>query len=403
MSDLGWLPDRHRNIVLALAAGLVLSLVVILAASVLLEAGSAPSDSIRSSANTSSGRLEAAVALPAGALPASPLAASAGSLPRALPAAAAPHAATPPVAASGGSPPPKLPSSAPAASPFRASFSVPYTLAAGLVAGLLSPGASPPGANDWSCRPSAAHPEPVVLLHGLGGNMTDNWQTISPLLADEGYCVFALTYGTFPGAPFPLNQFGGLASMEQSAQTISQFIDRVLASTGAGKVDIVGHSEGATLPDYYVEYLGGAAKVDRYVGLAPVYHGTTLGGLAALAAQLAAALPAGSQAVAQLCGSCQEFLDGSAFIRKLDAEAAVPGVTYTNIVTRFDELVVPFTSGFLTGPNVTNIVVQDQCVLDLSDHVELAADPLVARDVLNALDPSHAEAPACGLVLPFMG
>jgi triacylglycerol esterase/lipase EstA (alpha/beta hydrolase family) len=284
-----------------------------------------------------------------------------------------------------------------------AAYPVPYTLASGLAAELLSPGASPPGANDWSCRPSAAHPEPVVLLHGLFGNMTDNWQTISPLLADNGYCVFALTYGTLPGATFPLDQFGGLVPMEESAQTISAFVDRVLAATGAREVDIVGHSEGATLPFYYVEFLNGAAKVHRYVGIAPVYHGTTLFGLASVASKLAVAFPSAAQAVGQICGSCQEFLGGSDFMQKLDANAAVPGVTYTNIMTRLDQAVVPYTSGMLAGPNVTNLVVQDQCGLDLSDHLTLAADPIVGRDVLNALDPSHAEVPTCTLVLPFVG
>jgi triacylglycerol esterase/lipase EstA (alpha/beta hydrolase family) len=284
-----------------------------------------------------------------------------------------------------------------------ASHPVPYTPGAGLAAELLSPGASPPGANEWSCKPSAAHPEPVLLLHGLLGNMTDNWQTIAPLLANNGYCVFALTYGTLPGASFPLNQFGGLVPMEQSAQTVSDFIDRVLAATGAGKVDIVGHSEGATLPYYYLKFLNGAAKVDRLVGIAPVYHGTTLYGLASVASQLAEALPGGAQAVGQFCGSCQQFLPGSAFLQKLDVRAVVPGVTFTNIVTRFDELVVPYTSGLLTGPTVTNIVLQDQCGLDLSDHLWLAADPIVGQDVLNALDPAHAESPTCRLVLPFVG
>ena len=67
--------------------------------------------------------------------------------------------------------------------------------------------------------------------------------------------------------------------MEQSAEQLSAFVDQVLAATGTTKVDIVGHSEGATMPDYYIEYLGGAAKVLRYVGVSGVKHGTTLDGV----------------------------------------------------------------------------------------------------------------------------
>ena len=69
---------------------------------------------------------------------------------------------------------------------------------------------------------------------------------------------------------------------------------------------------------------------------------------------------------------------------------AAPGVGYTTIMTRFDELVIPYSSGYLVGPDVENIVLQDVCPLDLSEHTLVAFDPVVAHLILNALDPAHA-------------
>ena len=73
---------------------------------------------------------------------------------------------------------------------------VSYTFDGALSSQSAAPDSSPPGANDWTCRPSAEHPEPVVLVHGLLAKQTVNFNTISPLIANDGYCVFSLTYGT---------------------------------------------------------------------------------------------------------------------------------------------------------------------------------------------------------------
>jgi len=64
------------------------------------------------------------------------------------------------------------------AAPAKAATTLPvnYDFIAGATLAALAPGTPPPGANNWSCRPSAAHPDPVVLVHGTFANMDDNWQ-----------------------------------------------------------------------------------------------------------------------------------------------------------------------------------------------------------------------------------
>lgn len=293
------------------------------------------------------------------------------------------------------------PNSATAQSPFPVQYSV---IAAGPEV-FSNPTGAPAGANNWSCKPSSVHPDPVVLVHGLGATMAENWATFSPLLADNGYCVYALTYGLAPGEVY----VGGWQPMETSSQQLATFVDRVLKSTGAAKIDLVGHSEGTVMPQYYLKFLGGAAKVNRYVAITPLYQGTNLDGVGAVITALEAASPSGAapfeNAVAGFCGSCQEFLTGSPFLQHLyaDGNYAVPGVEYTTIMTRYDELVSPYTSGELHAPNATNIVVQNQCPLDFSEHLTMAFDPVVAQDVLNALDPGQRQPVPCTLVLPAIG
>ncbi|MFI5783281.1 esterase/lipase family protein [Nocardia sp. NPDC051570] len=246
----------------------------------------------------------------------------------------------------------------------------------------------PPGANNWSCRPSSEHPRPVVLAHGTFENRLDNWIMVSPALAQAGYCVFALDYGKTVGGAL-----SGIGPMAASAREISDFVDRVLSATGARQVDIVGHSQGGMLPRYYLKNLGGAAKVNALVGLAPDNHGTTWG---VINLPITIAPPV----TAAVCPSCVEQLATSEFIRQLNSGGEVlPGIKYTVVSSRTDEFATPYTTGFLTpGPDVTNILLQDVCPGDVTEHMLLTSDPVAIRLVRNALDPDHAVAPTCAAV-----
>lgn len=276
---------------------------------------------------------------------------------------------------------------------------VPYGALATIAASAAPDAADPPGSNDYSCEPSAEHPDPVVLVHGLGANKTVNWQTMSPLLANEGYCVFALTYGTGLAGP----SVGGVRPMEQSAQELDAFVDGVLDATGAERVDLVGHSEGTLMPQYWLQFLGGDAVTDDYVAVTPLYDGTLADPLPvdALVDALGVRDVAGAP-VALACGSCPQFISGSDHLdRMAEAGTRVEGVDYTTIMTRYDQLVIPYTSGVLDG--ATTIVVQDGCEIDLSDHLSIIFSERTGRIILNALDPADAQEPPCRPVLPLLG
>jgi triacylglycerol esterase/lipase EstA (alpha/beta hydrolase family) len=287
------------------------------------------------------------------------------------------------------------------AAPARAATQLPvnYDFIAGATATALAPDTPPPGANNWSCQLTAAHPDPVILVHGTFANMDDNWQAAAPLLANNGYCVYAFNFGG-TSATSPIQGTGDIAA---SAAELATFVNTVLTATGAAKVDLVGHSQGGLMPRYYLNFLGGASKVNDFVALAPSNYGTTLDGLTELASLLGAS-SAINGTLSEVCEACVQQEEGSAFLATLNATPTVPGVQYTVIESVDDEVVTPYTNAFLpAAANVTNITVQHQCILDASDHLEIAADPIALADMLNALDPASPVHVPCLVVEPVTG
>ncbi|WP_243088837.1 alpha/beta fold hydrolase [Streptomyces sp. 891-h] len=245
------------------------------------------------------------------------------------------------------------------------------------------------GWNDYSCKPSAAHPRAVVLVHGTFGNSVDNWLGLAPYLVRRGYCVFSLDYGQLPGKPF----FHGLGPIEDSARQLAAYVDKVLAATGTDKVDIVGHSQGGMMPRQYLKFLGGAPKVNALIGIAPSNHGTTLSGLA----ELADKFPPIGDVVDEIGPALLQQKEGSDFLKKLNAGGdTVPGVKYTVIATRYDEVVTPYKTQFLEGPDVKNVTLQELCPLNISEHLAVAlVDRMAWHETANALDPAHATPTTC--------
>ena len=247
---------------------------------------------------------------------------------------------------------------------------------------IFSPG-NVAGANNWSCRPTAAHPYPVVLVPATFADVGDNWVALSPMLADAGYCVYSFNYGM---TWFSFGRVGGLGDIAASAQTMASFVNKVLAATGAHQVDVVGHSQGGMMPNYYIKFLGGASKVHTFVGLAPSNHGTTLSGLVTFGQDLNLLGFVNDVFVDTGMPGLYEQEVGSPFQQHLFAGGdTVPGPHYVVIETDHDEVVTPYTNAFLSGPNVENILLQSQCPSDPVGHIGLFLDGPALADVMNAL------------------
>ena len=208
-----------------------------------------------------------------------------------------------------------------------------------------APGIPPPGANDPACRPAAAHPYPVILVHGTFGDMTISWNSLSPALRSRGFCVWALDYGR-----------RGTGPIDASADQLVAFIDQVRTRTGAAKVSLVGHSQGGMLSRYVAVRRGRLDVVDDIVGLAPSSHGTTN--------------PLAGPGGAFGCTACAEQAAGSAFMRKVnEPPPEAPGPAwYTVVTTIHDEVVTPYRSQALAGDHATNVILQDKCPADPVEH-----------------------------------
>ncbi|KAK3809587.1 MAG: Alpha/Beta hydrolase protein [Benniella sp.] len=246
------------------------------------------------------------------------------------------------------------------------------------------------GVNDFNCKLTPDHPRPLLLVHATLLTK-ESWWTFAPVLVEEGYCVFALTYGRYKDIPL----VGGLAPIAESAKEVADFGDEILTRMNVTQLDYVGHSQGGILGRYWVKHLGGAGKINKMVGISPIHHGTTLSGITTIAKALKIFNPA--QPVFDFFApSFFEMVDSSEFMAKLNEGSDIlPGVTHANIATKFDEVVTPWGNCYQKGQGAVNKLLQDFCGISINEHLTMINSKVVLRFVMNQLRPSTASSPNC--------
>lgn len=230
--------------------------------------------------------------------------------------------------------------------------------------------------DDWRAEVSEKRPWPVILLHGTGQSK-GCWQELSTELRSDGWAVFAPDFGHRATGP-----------LKESMEQLSAYIRVVLRSTGGRRAILVGHSQGGLLATLLS--LRHPTRIKHVVCLAAPNHGTSLGGIASGLTRIPGTRSLMSNFVQSYWGaSGLEQLTGSALV--LDAnrgDITAPGVSYTCIATKHDQLINPPSSCFLDDGNtgaVRNLYVQDEFPQAIIRHEQMAHDHRVRALVREAL------------------
>ncbi|KRQ24654.1 MULTISPECIES: triacylglycerol lipase [Mycobacteroides] len=204
---------------------------------------------------------------------------------------------------------------------------------------------------------------PVVLVHGTAENQK-YWDAMTTSLHDAGMKAFTFEYGQkgFQGLVGSIGQkigLRGFGDVEVSTQQLADEVATVLDRTGAGKVDLVGHSQGGLLIKNFVAQ-DKSDRVANVVQLAPSTHGTTFSGLADFIGPVGNSVDInGWKPVKDVIYTAASTLAwpslaqqtvGSRFLEKLDKlPDTKPGVDYLVVSTKDDVVATPYRAQFITA------------------------------------------------------
>ena len=218
-----------------------------------------------------------------------------------------------------------------------------------------------PGMTAMLADLSGGSAEPVVLVPGLADNMA----VFTRLRLALEEC------GVGPVVAFAYTPVGDVRSI---AAKLAAQVEQLCAITGASRVRLVGHSLGGLIARYYVQRLGGDARVDLVVTVATPHRGT-------IAAWLLPPLPL----VRQLRPDSELY-----------AELAEPAPTcrtrFVTFSSRDDAVILPARSGQLDHPDLKTRNV----VLPGMGHFTLAEHRLVIDEICQLLAASPATQPRGG-------
>ena len=191
---------------------------------------------------------------------------------------------------------------------------------------------------------------PIILVHGLVDNGSI-FITLRRSLRRRGFGrVITLDYS-------PLSQ-----DVRQVARRLGELVEKTCAETGYEKVHVVGHSLGGLVARYYVQRLGGDARVHTLCTLGSPHTGTFSAHL--LPSRLVKQLRPGSEIIAELAEP----------VRGIQTR-------FVAFWSDLDELIVPKRAARLEHPDL----LARNVLLRGVGHMSLPINTRVVREIATLL------------------
>lgn len=194
---------------------------------------------------------------------------------------------------------------------------------------------------------------PILLVHGFADNRSA-FAVLGRALRKRGFgMVYSLNYSVLTALT---------GDVPSAARELDREVERIREATGAEQVHVVGHSLGGLVARYYVQRLGGDARVHTLVTLGTPHQGTMAAYL--LPTQVLRQMRPDSDVVAELA-------------------APSPGcrTRFVSLWSELDMFVVPQRNARLDHPDlmVTNYLLSGV------GHLSLLVDPRAVHMVASAL------------------
>ncbi|MFN3429630.1 MAG: esterase/lipase family protein [Candidatus Sericytochromatia bacterium] len=191
---------------------------------------------------------------------------------------------------------------------------------------------------------------PVLLVHGIDdtGAIFEKLEPALRLAGRERVHTIDLA---------PNN---GDVSLTELAAQVARKAEAICEAAKTDKLDLVGFSLGGMVSRYYIQRLGGAARVRRFVTISSPHGGTIA-------------------AYFRWNPGAADMRPGSPFLREL-AESAdtLQGVEMTTIWTPFDMMILPSWSSRVSGAR--------ERIVPVLSHPWMVRDDRACRAVVEALD-----------------